>query len=791
MDPGTARQLHRPAVRRVSRWAVAGLAACALQAAAEEPVLGAYDTVLKPLLKEYCYSCHGPTRPRAEINLEQFQAAPRFIETRDLWEKVRDQIESREMPPENKPQPSEADRTRMIEFIDAELARFDCTEDANPGKVTIRRLNRAEYQNTIRDLLGIWYDTHENFPADEVGYGFDNIGDVLSLPPMLMEKYLAAAEEIAEQAITTGAPGRHRARRLPPGAFVTHSDAISLADDGVWGLFREGEVYTEQDIQKAGDYVLRLRAYGEQAGTELPKMAVRVAGKDVVVRSIKALEGAPETFEVPVTLEQGRVRFAVAYLNNFNADGDRNVFLNSFEIIGPLGGGEEEYPDSLRRLIPGPPARGGERAAARGSLKQFARRAWRRPVTDAEAERLVGFVGLVLQDGGSYPEAMRLALQAVLVSPHFLFRWELDPEKLEPGQSRELNDHELAARLSYFLWSSLPDDELFATADRGELTKPEGLEAQVRRMLKDWRIGAFVKNFGGQWLQTRNLDELEPDGAAFPGWNWELREAMKRETELFLETIIREDRPLQDLLDADFTFVNERLAKHYGLPGVTGNDFQRVKLAPESGRGGVLTLGSVLTITSVPTRTSPVLRGKWILEQILGTPPPPPPPNVGEIPEDGEAVKAASLRQRLEQHRNKPDCATCHQKMDPLGFALENFDGIGAWRDQDGGHPVDASAELPGGRQIAAPGDLKRVLRDHKDFPPALASKLMTYALGRGLEYYDRCAVDAVVADLKEKDQRFSALVLGIVKSDPFRLRQPEANAARHAALGANPVPAN
>jgi hypothetical protein len=397
--------------------------------------------------------------------------------------------------------------------------------------------------------------------------------------------------------------------------------------------------------------------------------------------------------------------------------------------------------------------------------------------------RLAGFVEMVLKDGGSYPEAMRLAVQAVLVSPHFLFRWELDPENLPAGQTRDLNDHELAARLSYFLWSTMPDEELMRLADAGELRKPEVFEAQVRRMIQDWRIGAFVQNFGGQWLQLRNLDQTEPDAGTFPAWNWELKEAMRREAELFLGAVLKEDRPLHELLDADFTYVNERLARHYGLPGVTGNDFQRVQLDPAAGRGGVLTMAGVLTVTSVPTRTSPVLRGKWILEQILGTPPPPPPPDVGEIPQDDHSVKAASLRQRLEQHRNKPDCATCHNKMDPLGFALENFDAIGAWRTQDGGHPIDPAAELPGGRKISGAADLKAVLRDHKDFPAALAEKLMIYALGRGLEYYDKCAVDAVVARLKRDDHRFSSLVLGIVQSEPFRKRQPGAATRQTASL--------
>lgn len=599
--------------------------------AAETSVVPAGDAAaarLKPFLAEYCYSCHGREKARGDLDLERLQDAPRFAENRDLWEKVRDAIESREMPPEGKKQPSEVDRVGLVQWLDDEFERVDDAMPSTPGRVTLRRLNRNEYRNTVRDLLGIDYDAHAQFPNDESGYGFDNIGDVLSLPPMLMEKYLAAAEDIATRAIVTEDPALRRVRRLPARQFSTQADAVSTVEDEVWAFYREGEIVADHEFARPGDYVLRLRAYGDQAGPELPRMAVRVDGRELHVQSVKATAEKGETFEVKLAVPAaGPRRLGVAYLNNFNADGDRNLYLQSFEVVGPLGGAPEEYPESHRRVLPEPVVRGRERETAERALRALASRAFRRPVTEAEVARLTGFVDLVLKDGGRFEEGIRLAVQAVLVSPHFLYRWELDPVGGLPPEAqagatavpaRELGDFEVASRLSYFLWSSMPDATLFERARQGELRRPEVLEAEVRRMLKDPRARELVRNFGGQWLQIRNLDTAEPDPTIFPGWGPELRESMRRESELFLRALIEEDRSVRELVSSDFTYVDERLARHYGIAGVTGNEFRRVSLPPDSGRGGVITMASVLTITSVPTRTAPVLRGKWIMEQILG-----------------------------------------------------------------------------------------------------------------------------------------------------------------------------
>ncbi len=591
-----------------------------------------FDKQLVPFVQTYCSRCHGGRRKRGGINFDRYRDADSLTRDRKVWEQVLRNIRAREMPPpQSRRQPKQPELDPIVAFLDGRLNRVDCGLQKDPGRVTIRRLNRAEYNNTIRDLVGVAFRPAKDFPADDVGYGFDNIGDVLSLQPILMEKYLAAAEQVVEEA------------------------------------FRKPE--------------LRQRI-----------MVAQPTGKD----------GA---------------------------------------------------------------------AAARTILERFATRAFRRPVQRAEVDRLVQrFVALAEKNGDGFETGIRLALQAILVSPHFLFRIEMDREPNNPQAVHAINEFELATRLSYFLWSSMPDEELFRHARQGTLRK--NLEGQVRRMLRDPKARALVENFAGQWLQLRNLETANPNPGQFPTFTAALRAAMRRETELFFEAVMKEDRSVLDFLDADFTFLNETLARHYGIAGVKGAQFRRVKL-PAGPRGGVLTQASILTITSNPTRTSPVKRGKWILENILGTPPPPPPPNVPELAEDKKEVLSGSLRQRMEKHRSNPNCASCHQRMDPLGFGFENFDAVGAWRTKDGAFTIDPSGELPGGQTFKGPAELKAILKARaKDFSRCLADKLLTYALGRGLEYYDKCAVDAIADNLAKKQYKLSALVGEIVTSDPFQKRR-------------------
>jgi hypothetical protein len=734
---------------------------------------------IKPLLKEYCFDCHNADKQKGDLNLVPVADNLKLLENRAVWEKVAELVESREMPPEKKPQPSEEQRELVIKYIDSQISILDCTAQKNPGKVTIRRLNKEEYRNTIRDLLGVNFQP-EDFPNDEVGYGFDNIGDVLSLSPMLMEKFITAADEIVQKAIVLGAEPKPFVKRLKGDKFVSANEWVKPLETRVLGLYREGEGTAAFEAPAKGEYLFRVRAFAELAGPEAPKLALRVGGRELQVFNVTNQDKGA-IYEVRTALEAGQQKVSVAYLNNYNDQtnpdaklrGDRNVFVDTVEITGPPGT-PLAVPESHKRLIPHLPQPGQEREVATELLRTFAQRAYRRPVTEAEVARLVGFVDLALKHQGTFLEGMQAAVQAALCSPHFLFRWELDPEAMKPGDVRELGDYELASRLSYFLWSSMPDPELFALAAKGELRQSGNLEKQVARMMQDWKARAFVSSFAGQWLQIRNIWEVNVDPNAFPKWNDSLKGAMKEETERFFEAIMKEDRPVTDLIDADFTFLNEKLARFYGIEGVKGDGFQRVTLPADSARGGVLTQGSVLVSTSTPTRTSPVIRGKWILEQILGTPPPPPPPDVPPLPEQKAVNQTASLRQRFEEHRSRSECAGCHAKMDPLGFALENFDATGAWRDTDGKFPIDASGKLTNGTAFNGARDLKRVLKSNKNFVRSLTRNLMTYALGRGLESYDRCAADAVMAQAEKQGYKFSALVVGIVTSDPFLKRKLE-----------------
>jgi hypothetical protein len=580
-----------------------------------------------PLLARYCAMCHGGKRPKGDLSLDRFTDDAAAKKHPEIWEKVAQNLRSGDMPPKGKPRPTGAELAVITAWIDRETARVDCTKPSDPGRVTIRRLNRVEYRNTVRDLLGVDYKPADDFPSDDVGYGFDNIGDVLSLSPLLLERYLDAAERIVD-----------------------------------------------------------------------------LAFKDPKIRE---------------------------------------------RILAPSKGKKAEV--------------------VRSTIERLARRAYRRPVTADEVARLARFVDLAEGSGQNLNQGLQLALKAMLVSPHFLFRVEVD-HVTKPGAIYPINDFELASRLSYFLWSSMPDDELFRVAGMGGLRKD--LDTQVRRMVRDPRAGALTANFAGQWLQLRSLKDVSPDPKTFPSFSPQLRDAMRRETELFFETVVKEDRSILDFLDGDFTFVNETLARHYGIAGVKGNDFQRVKLSGDTARGGVLTHASILTVTSNPTRTSPVKRGKWILENILGTPPPPPPPDAGELPDDKSELKG-TLRQRMEMHRSKAICASCHQRMDPLGFALENFDGIGAWRTRDGRFPVDAGGTLPDGQSFEGAKGLRGVLKARAaDFRRCLAEKMLTYALGRGLEFYDKCAVDKICAAMTRNGDRFSSMVVAIVNSEPFLLRK-------------------
>jgi len=739
----------------------------------------AYPGQVAPIVAKYCSKCHGATKPKGGLDLASARDEAAVLRNLKGWRKVLENVEGGTMPPDDAPQMSEGEAATLTQYLQGVLSKANCKINPDPGRVTLRRLNREEYNNTIRDLVGVDFRPADDFPSDDVGYGFDNIGDVLTLPPLLMEKYLAAAEAVADQAILADETPRGPSRRWKAGSLPRASEHGNPDDQGGLLMFTNAEVGVGDAFPKNGSYILRARAYGQRAGKDLPRLELRIDGKEAKGFEVKAEEHAPGTYEARVKVKRN-ARFSVAFTNDaYFPDApdkehrDRNLNVEQLEVVGPLYSLPHDLPDSHRRIIFRRPTALNKRETTREILGKFATRAYRRPATAVEVERLARLVEAVEKDGERFEKGIQLAMQAVLVSPHFLFRVELETR---PGGPRALTDLEFASRLSYFLWSSMPDDELLDLAAKGQLRAGRNLDAQVVRMLKDPKSKEFVENFSGQWLQTRNLRLANPDRGRFGQFDEPLRQAMQREVELFFAAVVRDDRPIADFLHADYTFLNDRLAKHYGIEGVKGDQFRRVALT-DPRRGGVVTMASVLTVTSNPTRTSPVKRGKWILEEILGTPPPPPPPGVADIPDDDEKQQVArvSIRAKMEKHRADPNCASCHARMDPLGFALENFDAIGGYRIQDGDAPVDASGVLPDGRKFVGPVELKAVLQTRiKPFARCLTEKMMTYALGRGLEYPDRCVVEKVADATLAGGGRFSTLVSGIVHGDPFGNRGAE-----------------
>lgn len=722
-----------------------------------------------PFLAKHCYSCHGGGKAKGDLTLDADRDEQAVEKNRRVWENVLEMVRAGEMPPKNRPRPSLQETELALQGIDSVLNKLDCTQARNVGRVTLRRLNRVEYNNTIRDLVGVDFKPASDFPNDDVGYGFDNIGDVLSLSPLLFEKYLTAAESILEQAIVNDTTPKPTNMRL---GGVRLTEGAGGERRGVGRFLHSIGSFRVQSYFDEGDYRLSVAAFGEQAGDQPVRAVVRINGDDIREFDVTGDRSEPTRIEEKVRLKSGTKTIAVTFLNPYtdpdNPDTAKNrrlLFLRSIEIDGPYDPPPQVFPESHRRIMSHAPGLT-PREAAREVATRFASRAFRRPVRPGEIDRLLKLYDKAEAEGERFEDRIRLVLEGVLVSPDFLFRVELDPPDAEPGMSYPISEYELASRLSYFLWSTMPDETLLTLAAEGRLR--DQLEEQLQRMLRDPKSAAFVENFAGQWLTIRKLAYVAPDSKEFPNFDEDLRTAMARETELFFESIMREDRSILDFLDADYSFVNERLARHYGISGVEGAEFRRVKLP--ANRGGILTQASILTLTSNPTRTSPVKRGKWVLDQLLNTPPPPPPPDVPELPETKRLT--GSLRKVMELHREKPVCASCHQRMDPIGFAFENYDAVGAWRDKDGSFAIDPSGVLPDGRSFQGPAELKTILREKKElFSRGLADKMLTYALGRGLEYYDKCALDNIVDALDRNGDRFSVLMTEVVKSEPFQMR--------------------
>lgn len=750
------------------------------------------DNVL-PVLSQKCFACHNDAARIANLSLEHPAGAT-------VWRKVADKVSAGRMPPAGSPSLSKAEIATITRWIDASLGP---RESSQPLRVTSHRLNRAEYNNTIRDLLGLSTHAADEFPLDDAGYGFDNIGDVLSISPLLMEKYMAAAKKLSQVAVYGEAAPARPTKLI---RFLSKKSQDDPTPNALPYSYR-GAIYGSFQFPASGEYELRMRVGNyrpRDTGTSRQKLlrtkrnltAAEQAELDEAnraayppVRMVLTFDGKQILIEVVegnidyqyahgesigrVVVTAGEHFFRASFpefaamenpRDNVNLDGRRKLFIDYVDIVGPFHP-TAAPPESRKRIFVCDQK---SPDCARQIIDRLARRAYRRPVTREESAALEKLSALVRDNGDSFDESIRVVLQAILTSPNFLFRIEREPA---PTAAFAIGEHDLASRLSYFLWSSMPDDALLSAADEGRLRKPAVLEAEVRRLLADPKSNALIDNFTAQWLGLRLLDRRKPDPNRFPTVDDELIESMRRETSLFAAAIMREDRSLLDFLDARFTFVDGPLARFYGIPGVGGEAFDRVELDGRR-RGGIVTQASVLTLSSYATRTSPVLRGKWVLENLLGTPPPPPPPDVPALQESGHAA-AASLRVRLEQHRANPSCAVCHNQMDPIGFGLENYDAAGAWRDRDGSFPIDSTGTLPGGASFQNPQQLKQILKSQAPlFIRNISEKMLTYALGRGLEMDDRPAVDKIVQQLESNGYRFSTLVTAIVNSDPFQMRR-------------------
>ncbi len=790
-----------------------------------------FETTVKPFLNRTCYACHNAQLKNADVNLQAFETEASVARDLDTWEKVVVRLRTGQMPPQGIPRPPEAEVAAVISWIEGTIATVESQAGPNPGRVTARRLNRTEYDNTVRDLLGVTLQPAADFPQDDAGYGFDNNGDVLSLSPVLMEKYLTAAQKVARAAVFGQGDIKPSLVRLRTrGGRIEGSPAAPMEYD-VQGLSLPNALHAMHRVPVEGEYLMRVILGGSRpAGSDPIRVALFVdgeerqvvpfdpsqgasfyndkqdlSGKNVEIRTklsagehwisasiVRLYEGLPASYggpkpsrqapppppvfkprpgATPAKIKAARERFEKRMLEIAPANDAR---VSQVEVVGPFDPVQGPSPASLKLVyacghLDGKHAEG----CLHTILEKLARRAYRRPLEPSEVAPFERLATEARKEGESFESSLALALQALLVSPDFLYRIERNRQAATGDLGHPIDEHEFATRLSYFLWASMPDPELASLADRQMLRQPEILTAQVRQMLKDEKAAGLVGAFGGQWLQFRGLESVEPDRDRFPAFDENLRLSMRRETELLLENIIREDRSLLDLIDAPYSFINQRLARHYGIPGITGPEFRKVDLA-DAPRGGVLTHASVLTISSYATRTSPVLRGKWVLENLLGAPPPDPPAGIPRLDET-KVASSGTLRQQMEAHRTNATCAACHSKMDPLGFGLENYDGIGAWRTQDGRLPIDASGQLPDKRAFSGPDDMKKILKgDREAFTANVTEKLLTYALGRGLERYDKRTVKAMAENVARSDHRFSALVLEIVNSLPFQRRRGE-----------------
>ncbi|GAA5481156.1 DUF1592 domain-containing protein [Haloferula sargassicola] len=734
------------------------------------------DQVL-PVFENYCYDCHGDGVKKGELDLDRFPNVAAMQANRDVWKRIRQNLTQHLMPPPDEYQPSSDERQALVDWIDAAVFPVD-PEHPDPGRVTLRRLNRTEYQNTLRDLLGVPVKVMELLPPDDSGYGFDNIGDVLTLSPAHLDKYLDAAR-IGLQAATHPGEMPFPSREMQGRKL----EGDGRADESGRFLFTNGRVRARFAETGSGPHRLVIRA-GGTTGPKGPPV-IRVLRGETTLRELTAAAPMEQPGELVLDLriEGGEgLDLQLEFINDSYDETappgarDTNLLIESVSLVGPLDGPRQAKPESHRRIFVQRAGEEGDEAWITRVYRGFARRAFRRPLETGEAERYWELYRLGRDQGQDVEQAAILGLEAMLVSPSFLFREEPQPEPDQAGSIHAIDEHALATRLSYFFWSTMPDEHLSQLADEGKLRGQ--LEAEVDRLIDSPRSRELIRNFGGQWLQLRDLNLARPSNRFYRGFDLALRGDMRRETELLLEHLIRDNRPVTELLDADYTFVNERLARHYGIGGVEGRKFRRVSLEGTH-RRGLLGQGSFHLLTSLPIRTSPVMRGKYVLENLLDTAPPPPPPNVPQLesPQGGKNHHL-SLREQMVKHRQDPACSACHALMDPIGFGLENFDADGSWRDQENGKPLDVSGELADGRTFNGADELRQILvSEHReDLMRSVASKLLTYALGRGTDWYDKPALDHILQQTEQAGGGLRSMLHAVVESVPFQYRRGDGN---------------
>ena len=794
-EPGEELSGKVVSVLRFGGWLLAS--ALVLQASpSNEHLDTAFRDEIQPLLKTYCSRCHGPELQTAGIVFAEFTDHASVVRSRSLWLRALRVLRENEMPPVD-PQPSVEERQRLVSWIDDAVNNLDWSEFQHPGSVTIPRLNRAEYNNTIRDLTGLDLRPGDSFPADGQGEsGFRNDRDGLFVAPVLAEKYLAAANQVVNELIAIRQGQDTLSVQLEIEDFLRTETNQKFTEYGLDLRNYQQTVYRYITFPRFGHYRFRVRAWGiSPTEKQVPGLTLRVGGRMVGQSHVTADPDGPGIYEFEQIVPRGSHRVSLhwfraetAETNDYNrrlaaeakrlaeaarAEGKKppskppvTLSLDWIEISERLKAGE----DGSRVWIAEPGGRLSGREAARQVLEHFARRAYRRPVGRSEIDRLLAFYDRASLRGEPFEQAVGLGLRAVLVSPKFLYRAERGGSA---PSDYPLDDYELASRLSYFLWLSMPDEQLTSLARAGKLSAPGTLRREARRLIADPRSRSFTETFIGQWLGFAELGgTIKPDDVAFPEFTPALGDAMVEEATRFFNRIVREDRSLLQLLDSDYTFLNEELAKHYGVKGVVGREMRLVEL-DDPRRGGVLGMGAVLTATSLPTRTSPVVRGKWVLETMLGEELPPPPPDAGELPEAVETAVPMTVRQVFEMHRDETRCAVCHDRIDPIGFGLENFDAIGRWREADNGQPVDATGTLPSGETFEGPGELKQILLGRQaEFAQMVTEQMLKFALGRDLRYYDQPTVDQISRVVIENDYSVSALIAEIVESYPFRFRR-------------------